>query len=340
MIREAIAEVVSGRSLDWVEATAVMRQVMEGEATPAQIAGLLVALRMKGETSDELAGFAEAMLSHAIRIESDAELDTCGTGGDGSHTFNISTAVAFVAAGAGVRVAKHGNRAMSSMCGSADVLGELGVRLDLEPRAIERCIREVGIGFMFAPAFHPAMKYAAAPRREIGVRTMFNILGPLCNPAGARAQLLGVADETLVERMATVLFRLGFGRAMVVSGEDGLDELTLSGASLVCELRDERLQTYEVAPEDYGLPRASVEELVGGTVEENARILREVLTGSMGPRRNVVLLNAGAALYVAGAAGSIEDGVSLATTSIDSGRAVAKLNGLVDFCRQTEGVAA
>ncbi|MFC2008522.1 anthranilate phosphoribosyltransferase [Chloroflexota bacterium] len=340
MIREAIAAVVSGRSLDSVEAAAVMRQIMEGEATPAQIAALVVAMRMKGETPEELAGFAETMLSHAVRIESDAELDTCGTGGDGSHTFNISTTAAFVAAGAGVRVAKHGNRAMSSMCGSADVLSELGVKLDLEPRAVERCIREVGIGFMFAPVFHPAMKHAAGPRREIGIRTMFNILGPLCNPAGARAQLLGVADETLVEKMATVLQRLGFGRAMVVHGEDGLDELTLAGRSLVCELRDGRLQTYQIVPEDYGLPRATAEDLAGGTVEENAKMLRDVLSGSTGPRRHIVLLNAGASLYVAGAAESIRDGLALAADSIDSGRALAKLRELVDFCRNTEGVAA
>ena len=340
MIREAIAEVVSGRSLDSAEAAAVMRQIMEGEATPAQIAALVVAMRMKGETPEELAGFAETMLSHAVRIESGAELDTCGTGGDGSHTFNISTTAAFVAAGAGVRVAKHGNRAMSSKCGSADVLSELGVKLDLEPRAVARCIREVGIGFLFAPVFHPAMKHAAGPRREIGIRTMFNVLGPLCNPAGASAQLLGVADETLVEKMATVLYRLGFDRAMVVHGEDGLDELTLSEKSLVCELRNERLQTYEISPEDYGLPRASKEDLMGGSSGENAQMLREVLSGSTGPRRDVVLLNAGAALYVAGRAGSIQEGLALAARTIDSGRALAKLHGLVDFCRSAEGVAA
>jgi len=340
MIREAIAEVVSGRSLDSAEAAGVMRQIMDGEATPAQIAALIVAMRMKGETPEELTGFAEAMLSRAVRIESGAELDTCGTGGDGSHSFNISTTAAFVAAGAGVKVAKHGNRAMSSMCGSADVLGALGVRLDLEPPAVERCIREVGIGFLFAPVFHPAMKHAAAPRREIGIRTMFNALGPLCNPAGASAQLLGVADENLVEKMASVLYRLGFDRAMVVHGDDGLDELTLSGKSLVCELRDERLETYEIAPEDYGLPLASMEELSGGSVEENAEMLREVLSGSTGPRRDVVLLNSGAALYVAGRAESIGDGLALAARTIDSGRALARLHELVDFCRSTEGVAA
>jgi len=340
MIREAIATVVSGRSLDSVEAAAVMRQIMEGEATPAQIAALVVAMRIKGETPEELTGFAEAMLSRAMRIECGAELDTCGTGGDSSQSFNISTTAAFVAAGAGVKVAKHGNRAMSSMCGSADVLGALGVRLDLEPHAVERCIRETGIGFLFAPVFHPAMKHAAAPRREIGIRTMFNVLGPLCNPAGASAQLLGVADETLVEKMASVLYRLGFDRAMVVHGEDGLDELTLSGKSLVCELRNERLDTYEIAPEDYGMPRASREDLMGGTTEENAQMLREVLSGGTGPRRDVVLLNAGAALYVAGRADSVQDGLALAARTIDSGRALAKLHELVDFCRSTEGVAA
>jgi len=340
MIREAIAAAVSGRSLTSAEAAGVMRQIMEGEATPAQIAALVIAMRLKGETAEELTGFAETMLSHAVRIESGAELDTCGTGGDGSQTFNISTTAAFVAAGAGVRVAKHGNRAMSSMCGSADVLSELGVRLDLAPRAVQRCIRNVGIGFMFAPVFHPAMKHAAGPRREIGIRTMFNILGPLCNPAGARAQLLGVADEALVEKVATVLYRLGADRAMVVSGEDGLDELTLSGKSVVCELKDERLNTYEISPEDFGLSRAPVEELTGGSSKENARILRDVLSGNAGPCRDVVLLNAGASLYVAGAAESMQDGLALAARSIDSGRAVAKLDELVEFCRNTEGVAA
>lgn len=340
MIREAIDIVVSGRSLDRAGASRVMQQIMQGEATPAQIAALAVGMRMKGETPEELAGFAEAMLARAVRIDSAAELDTCGTGGDGARTFNISTTAAFVAAGAGVRVAKHGNRAMSSQCGSADVLETLGVRLDLEPRMVERCIREVGIGFMFAPVFHPAMKHAAAPRKEMGIRTFFNILGPLCNPAGARAQLLGVADGSLVEKMAEVMLRLGFRRALVVHGTDGLDELTLSSSSVVCEVRDGGIASYELSPGQFGLARVSPDELSGGSAEENARILEAVLRGARGPHRDVVLLNAAAALYAADAAETIEQGFEIAAAAIDSGRAHAKLERLLEFCARVQGVAA
>ncbi len=340
MIRDAIAALVSGRSLTSVDAATAMWEVMEGAATPAQIAAFITALRMKGETADELAGFAGAMLSHAVRIDPGAELDTCGTGGDGSRSFNISTAAALVCAGAGVRVAKHGNRAMSSNCGSADVLEALGVRIDMEPSMVEQCIREVGIGFMFAPKFHPAMKHAAGPRREIGVRTVFNILGPLCNPAGARSQLLGVADDGLVSTMADVLVRLGIRRAMVVHGEDGLDELTLAGETTVCEISNGHVDWYTVAPEDLGLQRAGGERLYGGTAAENASLLKAVLSGERGPRRDVVILNAGAALAVSGAAVDLAHGVRLAEEVIDSGRAMSRLEALAAFCRSHEEVAA
>jgi len=340
MIRDAIATIVGGGSLDESMATGVMREIMAGEATPAQVAAFMVGLRMKGETPDEIAGLATAMRERAVRIDSAAELDTCGTGGDGSHSFNISTAAAFVAAAAGVRVAKHGNRAMSSSCGSADVLEALGVRLDLQPAEVERCIGQVGIGFLFAPVFHPAMKHAAGPRREIGIRSVFNILGPLCNPAGAPAQLLGVADPSLVETMAGVLHRLGCCRAMVVHGEDGLDEVTLSGRTTVCELMDGRLRTYTLFPEDFGLPVRSREQLNGGSCEENARLLRAVLVGRPGPHFDVVAANSAAALYVSGVAKTLREGVSIATDVLTSGRGLEKLDQLVRFETRAAEVAA
>jgi len=340
MIREAIAEIVAGRSLDTDEAARVMGEVMQGEATPAQIGAFAVALAMKGETPEEMVGLARTMLSNAVRIEAGADLDTCGTGGDGSHSFNISTAAAFVAAGVGLKVAKHGNRAMSSRCGSADVLEALGVRLDLRPEQVELCIREVGIGFIYAPAFHPAMRYASAPRREVGVRTVFNVLGPLCNPAGPRAQLLGVAAPPLLTKMAHVLGQLGCARAMVIHGEDGLDELTLRGRSLVCELDGGRLSSYEVQPEDFGLAGHNGCSLRGGTCEENAVLLRDVLSGAPGPYRDVVVMNGGAALRVAGVARDLREGAAMAREVLDAGLARAKLDRLVSFCRNTvEAVA-
>ena len=339
MIRDAIATIVAGRSLDMPDASRVMDEIMQGEATPAQVAAFVVGLRMKGETPGEIAGLAMAMRARAVQIDPGAELDTCGTGGDGSQSFNISTAAAFVAAGAGVRVAKHGNRAMSSRCGSADVLEALGVRMELQPHDVERCITQVGIGFLFAPLFHPAMKHAAGPRREIGVRTVFNILGPLCNPAGARTQLLGVAEPSLVETMAGVLGRLGCRRAMVVHGEDGLDEVSLSGRTTVCELTDGQLRTYTLTPEDFGLPYVSREQLEGGSSEDNARLLRDVLTGKAGPHRDVVVANAAAALYVAGVAGNVREGVNVATDVLESGRALERLEQLVRFSRDTAEVA-
>jgi anthranilate phosphoribosyltransferase len=340
MIRDAISTIVEGRSLDASEASCVMQEIMEGEATPAQVAAFVVGLRMKGETPEEIAGLAMAMRAHAVRIDPAAELDTCGTGGDSSRSFNISTAVAFVAAAAGVRVAKHGNRAMSSRCGSADVLESLGVRLDLRPDEVEGCIRQVGIGFLFAPVFHPAMKHAAGPRREIGVRTVFNILGPLCNPAGARAQLLGVAAPALVETMAGVLRQLGCRRAMVVHGEDGLDEITLSGRTMVCELRGGRLRRYTLSPEDFGLSPVAREQLEGGSSEENARLLCDVLAGKPGPHFDVVVANAAAALYVADVADSVRKGADIARGVLESGRALTRLEHLIQFSRSTARVAA
>ncbi|MBN1855338.1 MAG: anthranilate phosphoribosyltransferase [Dehalococcoidia bacterium] len=335
MIRDAIGALATGRSLDATETACVMREIMQGDATPAQIGAFVMGLRMKGETADEIAGMARAMLSCAVRIDPGADLDTCGTGGDGSRSFNISTAAAFVASGAGVRVAKHGNRAMSSQCGSADVLEALGVRLDLEPDEVKQCITEMGIGFLFAPRFHPAMKYAAGPRREIGVRTVFNILGPLCNPAGARTQLLGVAEPALVEKMAGVLHRLGFQRAMVVHGEDGLDEISPSGKTIICELNYGRMKTYSVVPGDFGLKPTEREELAGGTARDNAALLRDVLVGRRrGPCRDVVVMNAAAGLMVAGAARTLREGAEMAFHSIDSGRALKKLDSLAEFsCR-------
>jgi len=340
MIREAIAEVVAGRSLRTEEAARVMDEVMQGEATASQIAAFAVALSMKGETPDEMVGLARTMLANAVHIDPGAELDTCGTGGDGSHSFNISTAAAFVAAGAGVRVAKHGNRAMSSRCGSADVLEALGVRLDLKPAEVERCIREVGIGFLFAPAFHPAMRHASAPRREVGVRTVFNVLGPLCNPARPRAQLLGVATPSLLPKMAFVLGQLGCGRAMVIHGEDGIDELTLRGKSLVCELDDGKLSSYEVRPEDFGVAGDADGACAGGTCEQNAALLRDVLSGAPGPYRDVVVMNSAAALRVAGVARDLKDGAAIARDVLDSGLARAKLERLVGFCRSVAEVTA
>jgi len=332
MIREAIAALVSGRSLSMEEAALVMEEIMQGETTPAQFGAFVTALRLKGETADEIVGLAKTMRAKAIPVTiAEPVVDTCGTGGDGSHTFNISTAAAFIAAGGGLKVAKHGNRAMSSQCGSADVLEALGVRIDLNAEKVQRCLQEVGIGFMFAPVFHPAMKYAAAPRREIGIRTVFNILGPLTNPAGAEAQVLGVADETLVEKLALVLKSLGCEHALVVHGEDGLDEITVTGKTQVCELKDGGIKSYSISPDDFGLPQASLNSLRGGTLDENAALLRRVLVGTPGPQQDVVLMNAAAVLLAGDSVGTLQQGVALARKVIDEGRALAKLEQLIEF---------
>ena len=318
---EAIAKVVRCENLSEDEAAAAFEVIMRGDATPSQIAGFVVALRMKGETVDELTGFARTARAVATRIQVEgALLDTCGTGGDGLATFNISTLAAIVAAACGARVAKHGNRAASSMCGSADVLEQLGVKIDLAPEGVARCIDEAGIGFLFAPVFHPSFRFAGVPRRELGLRTVFNVLGPLCNPAGAKYQALGVADGAMAAKMADVLQRLGVERAIVFHASDGMDELSVASPSTVIEI-DGRRKEYELDPVELGLSRAPVEAMRGGGPEENARLAREVLGGAKGPRRDVVLLNAAAALRAAGLAEEWKDGLGLAAEAIDSGRA-------------------
>jgi len=332
VIKEAIATIVSGQSLSRDEAAQVMEEIMEGQATPAQIAGFITALRIKGETVEEMAGLATVMRAKAMSVPYGGPvIDTCGTGGDAQGTFNVSTATAFVVAAAGLRVAKHGNRAMSSQCGSADVLEALGVRIDLGPAQVAACLQDVGVGFMFAPSFHPAMKYAAGPRREIGIRTVFNVLGPLTNPAGAQSQLLGVAEADLAPKMAEVLRLLGSGHALVVHGQDGVDEVSIAGPTLVCEVRDGRTLTYTVAPEDLGVRRASLASIKGGSATENARAIREVLTGVPGPRRDIVVLNAAAALFAGDRATSLSSGVEMACRAIDSGMALRVLDTLISY---------
>ena len=335
MIQEAISSVVSGQNLSADAAAQVMEEIMTGEATPAQFGAFVTALRLKGETPDEIAGMARVMREKALRVESDGDLvDTCGTGGDGSHTINVSTISAFVTAGAGLRVAKHGNRAITSACGSADVMEAAGVKVDLGPEGVERCIREVGIGFMFAPTFHPAMRYAGPPRREIGIRTVFNILGPLTNPAGARSQVLGVADGSLGEKMAMVLQRLGCNHALVVHGEDGLDEISITGPSQIWELKDGSIFNFTVTPEDLGLSSASAGDVQGSSIEDNLAAMNRVLSGEKGPARDIVLLNASAALAAGSAVNNLKQGIMAASESIDSGKAMAKLRALAELSQQ------
>ena len=337
MIREAIAAVVGGRSLSREDAAQAMDEIMSGEATPAQFGAFVTALRLKGETSDEVAGMAQVMRDKSLHVQVDGPLvDTCGTGGDASGTFNISTAASFAVAGSGVKVAKHGNRAMSGACGSADVLEALGVKIDLSPEGVERCLQEVGVGFMFAQRFHPSMKFAAGPRREIGVRTVFNILGPLTNPAGAQAQLIGVADLGVGERMVEVLGMLGSRHALVVHGADGLDEITLGDTTRVWELKDGAVKRYEVTPEDLGFERVGKDRLKVANAEEAAQVLRDVLGGSTGPTRDVVLVNAAGALLAADRAPTIKEGVAAAAQAIDSGSALAKLDALVELSQRLQ----
>jgi anthranilate phosphoribosyltransferase len=320
---EFLGKLVRCEHLTEGEAARAMELIMRDEATPSQIAGLIVALRVKGETIDEIAGMARTAMAHATPIEvarPDTLVDVVGTGGDGSHSINISTLSAIVAAACGARVAKHGNRAASSICGAADVLEALGVRIDLPPAGVAACVAEIGIGFLFAPQFHPAFRYAGVPRRELGVRTVFNVLGPLCNPAGAGCRALGVADAALAPRMADVLPRLGVRRALVFSAE-GLDELSTVGPSLVIELLDGERRQYQFDPLELGLPRASASDLRGGEPARNAEIARAVLAGERGPRRDIVLLNASAALRAAGLAAGWREGIGLAAEAIDQGRA-------------------
>lgn len=325
-VSNVLKQVAAGQTLTEHDAEQFMNHLMDGETTPIQTAGLLAAMAVRGETVAEIVGFARAMRKHARHIDVAGPLiDTCGTGGDGLNTFNISTASAIVAAAAGVRVAKHGNRAASSRSGSADVLQALGVRIDLHPVAAARCLEETGLCFLFAQGFHPAMKHAAEPRKQLGFRTVFNILGPLTNPAGATRQVLGVPRPDLVRTMAEALSALGSEHALVVHGHGGIDEFSLAGETLVAEVRDGRVTEYTVDPAAFGLTLAPVEAIAGGTPEDNAAIILEILQGGHGPKRDVVLLNAGAALFVGGAATSIQNGVQKAGSIIDEGAARDKL---------------
>jgi anthranilate phosphoribosyltransferase len=335
VIKEAIETVVNGRSLTFEEAAAVMENIMIGEATPAQFAAFVTALRMKGEAVDEIAGLASVMQAKAAPVQAiPPVLDTCGTGGDNSCSFNISTTVAFVVAGTGLKVAKHGNRAMSSHCGSADVLEALGVKIELGAEAVAQCLEKVGIGFMFAPIFHPAMKYATTPRREIGIRTVFNVLGPLTNPAKARFQVIGVPSKELGEKIASVLHRLGTEHSLVVHGTDGMDEISISGRSLVWDVNRNRvLPPYEVSPDDLGFMKASMTQIKGGTARQNAKILRGILNGEVGARRNIVIMNAAAALVAGNQASDLKEGANIAEKMIDSGQALAKLDELIEFSK-------
>jgi anthranilate phosphoribosyltransferase len=337
-VRDALAKLVQGEHLTRAEARAAMQTLVDGEATPAQIGALAIALRMNGESPDEIAGLAEVMRAAATRVDAgDDVVDVVGTGGDGAGTFNISTLSALVLASAGGRVAKHGNRSVTSACGAADFLEAVGIAIDLGPSAVAECIDATGFGFMFAPSYHPAMRHATAPRREIGVRTVFNILGPLCNPAGARRQLTGVAVPGLGESVARVLGLLGSTHALVVYGQDGLDELSVSAPSSVYEARGEDVQAFTIEPEQFGLTRWPRDAVRGGTVEANVVLANRVLDGETGPARDVVLLNAGAALYVAGLAESIGAGIARVGDELDSGRVRAKLTEIATTSQQLSG---
>ena len=333
MIKEALVRIVSGDDLTADEAREVMNEIMQGQATQAQIGAFLTGLRMKGETAEEIAGCARAMRENAIEVKpkNNVVVDTCGTGGDGSGTFNISTTVAFVAAGAGIAVAKHGNRSVSSRCGSADLLQALGVNLEIRAEQVAQCINEVGIGFLFAPMLHPAMKNALGPRQEIGLRTMFNVLGPLANPAWVKRQLIGVFSPDLTKTLAEVLKSMGTEHAFVVHGAGGLDELSTTGSNKVSELRHGQIKTYDLDPQTLGLPTAKPSDLLGGTVEENAEIVKTVLQGQPGPKRDVVLLNAAAVMVAGGKASDLKEGLALAAESIDSGRAFEKIGKLAQM---------
>lgn len=335
MFKEAISKIVEGKDLSMAQARDVMDEIMGGRATPAQIGGFLTAMRMKGETVDEITGFARSMRNNAHTISPKVPFltDTCGTGGDGAHTFNISTAAAIVASAAGVPVAKHGNRSVSSSSGSADVLEKLGVVIDLCPQDVARCIEETGLGFMFAPVFHGAMRHAIGPRRELGVRTVFNMLGPLTNPAGAGGQLMGVYSEELTEPVAKVLGNLGVKHAMVVCSRDGLDEISICAATQVSELKDGKIKTYLIDPEEYGFSKAGSGEIKGESPDHNARIITALLKGERGAKKDILLLNAGAAIYIGGRKETLAEGIAHAAQAIDSGKAYEKLQQLVEFTR-------
>ena len=337
MIQQAIDKLVNGRDLSRDEAVGAMEEIIEGQATQAQFGAFVIALRLKGETVDEITGLAQVMRAKSVKVAFDGpSVDTCGTGGDDLGTFNISTVSAFVVAGAGPTVAKHGNRAMSSQCGSADILEWYGVKIDLGPEGVKRCMEEVGIGFMFAPRYHPAMKHAVGPRREIGVRTVFNVLGPLTNPAGAQCQVLGVATDALGEKMVQVLAGLGSERALVVHGEDHLDEISLNAPTHIWELKDGSISDYTVSPADLGLEAASLDGLKGGSIEENTATMVSVLSGDKGPRRDVVVANAAAGIMAGGGAESLAEGMSKARQSIDSGVALEKLQALAELSQKLD----
>lgn len=332
MIKEAILKVVNGNDLNAKEAYGAMDEIMSGEASEVQMSAYLTALSMKGETIEEITASTKAMRAHCVKLLNDEEvLEIVGTGGDGSNTFNISTTSSIVISAAGVPVAKHGNRSASSKCGAADVLEALGVNIYIEPEKSLKILKEINLCFLFAQNYHLAMKFVAGVRKELSIKTIFNILGPLTNPAGATMQVLGVYDESLVKPLCEVLKNVGVKSALSVYGQDGLDEISVSDKTSVCELRDGRLKCYEIAPEDFGMGRCSKEDLVGGNPRENAEITLSILNGQKGPKRNAVVLNSAAALYVAGKADSIEDGVRLASEIIDSGRAKKQLEKFIEY---------
>lgn len=337
MFRENLNKIVRGNDLSETEMSQMITEIFSGNVTDAQIGALMAALATKGETFEELAGAARAMRRKALRIQASAAtiVDTCGTGGDGAQTFNISTTTAFVVAGCGVTVAKHGNRSISSRCGSADLLEALGVKLDIDPEIVEEAVQEIGIGFLFAPLFHSAMRYAAKARKEVGLRSIFNMLGPLTNPAGANCQLLGVYAPELTEMFAHALQLLGAKRAFVVHGHDGLDEISVCAPTRVSELKDGLIRTYDITPEQFFGSRADAAELLGGNPEENAAITRKILNGEKGPKRNVILLNTAAALVAAGKAEDFQEGIRMAEISIDEGAAAEKMEALVRFTQET-----
>lgn len=337
MLKRFINKVVEGMDLSEGESKEAMAIIMEGNTTPSQIASFLTALRIKGETIEEITGFARIMRERAIKIRTiggGPVVDTCGTGGDGKGTFNISTAVAFVASGGGCQVAKHHNRSVSSQCGSADVLEALGINYALPKEKVEVCLRELGIAFLFAPTFHPATRHALIPRREIGIRTVFNLLGPLTNPAGATIHLTGLYREDLLRPVAEVFKKLGSIAAFVVHSEDNLDEISITGKTNICELKDGDIKTYQIEPEMVGLRRAELKDIKGGRPEENARIILQILRGEKGPPRDVVLLNAGAVFLVSGKASDLREGIEMAKESIDSKRAIKKLEELILFSKE------
>lgn len=333
MIQKEIESIMQGHHLTEEEMIDCMKKIMSGDVTDAQIASFLTALKVKGEAVTEIVGGAKVMREKAevVELQNYYTVDTCGTGGDKLGTFNISTAVAIIAAAAGIPVVKHGNRSVSSKCGSADVLEALGVKIDLSPEQVEKCVKTLNIGFFFAPSFHKAMRFVGKTRKELGFRTIFNILGPLANPANAKAQVLGVFDEALTEPMAEVLKNLGVERALIVHGEDGLDELSTTTETKVTELKEGHMMTYTIRPEDFGFERATIEDIKGGTAQDNAKIIKDLFDGQKGYKRDILLLNAAAALYVGKKVDHLEEGIKLAKETIDSGKAKAKLKEFIDF---------